>query len=119
MKAWIRLIDGTVMYSASLFKILGFTFSDKPTIHAQINYIINRAASSFFLIRRFAGIVVDKSKVKNLYCSLVRSIMEYSSVTYGPMLAKYQSNKLENLQKRCLRTIYGYDKSYDLSLIHI
>ena len=39
--------------------------------------------------------------------------MEYSSVTYGPMLAKYQSKKLEDMQKRCLRTIFGYDKSYE------
>ena len=29
------------------------------------------------------------------------------------MLGKYQSKKLEDMQKRCLRTIFGYDKSYE------
>ena len=28
------------------------------------------------------------------------------------MLAKYQSTRLENLQKCCLRAIYGYEKTY-------
>ena len=29
------------------------------------------------------------------------------------MLAKYQTTKLENIKKRCLRSIYGYEKSYE------
>ena len=78
------------MYSSELFKILGFTFSNRPTIHAQVDYIMSRAASRFFVIRQLAGIGVDKTKLKNIYCSIVRSVIEYSSVTYGPMLAKYQ-----------------------------
>ena len=36
------------MYSGDLFKILGFTFSNKPAIQAQINNIVNRAAGRFF-----------------------------------------------------------------------
>ena len=28
------------------------------------------------------------------------------------MLAKYQIIKLENIKKRCLRSIYGYEKTY-------
>ena len=47
-----------------------------------------------------------------LYNSLVRSILEYSSVTYGPMLTKSQSNRLEQVQKRCLRIMFGYLKTY-------
>ena len=111
-RTWIKLIDGSVMYSSYSFKILGFTFSNRPTIHEQVEYLINRAAKRLFLIRKLAGIGVNKEKVKNLYCALVRSILEYSLVTYGPMLAKYQITKLENIQKSCLRSIFGYEKTY-------
>ena len=52
------------------------------------------------------------SDLKKLYCGLVRSVIEYSSVTYGPMLTKYQANVLENIQKRCLKCMYGYNKGY-------
>ena len=47
-----------------------------------------------------------------LYSALVRSILEYSSVTYGPMLSKSQSNQLERVQKQCLRIMFGYGRSY-------
>ena len=39
--------------------------------------------------------------------------MEYSSVTFGPMISKYDINRLENIQKKCLRTIFGYGLSYE------
>ena len=42
--------------------------------------------------------------------------MEYSSVTFGPMLAKYEKNRLENVQKKCLRIIYGYGLDYETLL---
>ena len=51
--------------------------------------------------------------LKKLYCALIRSVLEYSLVTYHSILTKKQSNDLELVQKKCLRCIYGYDKSYD------
>ena len=44
---------------------------------------------------------------------MVRSVLEYSSVTYHSMITKKQANDLEIVQKKCLRCIYGYNKSYD------
>ena len=105
--------DGSIMYSDDTFKILGFNFSKYPDVTAQIDYVLGRAASRFFVIRKLAGLEVDRAKLRNIYCSIVRSVLEYSSVTYGPMIAKYQSKKLEDMQKRCLKSIYGYNKSYE------
>ena len=34
------------------------------------------------------------------------------------MLTQYQLNAIENIQKRCLRCMYGFDKSY-AELLHI
>ena len=90
-----------------------FIFSNTPTIHAQVDHIINRATSRSFVLRYLAGFGADKQKLKNIYCSIIRSVMEYSSVTFGPMLAKYEKNCLENVQKKCLRIIYGYGIEYE------
>ena len=49
----------------------------------------------------------------SLYCALVRSVLEYSSITYHSMLTKKLENDLEMVQKKCLRCIYGYAKSYE------
>ena len=38
-------------------------------------------------------------KLKNMYCTILQSVLEYSSVVYGPMLTKYEINRLENIQE--------------------
>ena len=43
----------------------------------------------------------------------MRSCLEYSSPVYHPQLNQYQKNQLEKVQKRSLRLIYGYDKTYE------
>ena len=101
------------MFSGDKLKLLGFEFSNKPTVQAQIDNLVNKAASRAFVIRRLANVKVNRDRLKNIYCSIVRSSLEYSSVTYGPMLTQYQKNRLEGIQKNCLRSIYGFDKSYD------
>ena len=77
--------------SISLWKAR-FTFSNWLTIHAQIDYVIGRAASRFFVVYRLADMGVNKTKIKSMYCSIVRSIIEYSSVTYGHSSEEPQPN---------------------------
>ena len=113
MTCWISAKDGSTIHSKETFKLLGFLFSDKPNVHAQVDYIVNRAASRSFVLRHLASFNADKKKMTNIYCSLVRSILEYSCVTFGPMLTKFDSNRLEAVQKKALRCIFGYGLEYD------
>ena len=66
----------------------------------------------FFVFRRLSNFIPGNN-LRKLYTGFVRSVLEYTSITYGPMLTQYQSNELENIQKRCLRCMYGYEKSYE------
>ena len=54
-----------------------------------------------------------KERLKDIYCAMNRSILEYSSNVYHSMINKSQSNELEKIQKRCLKIIYGYELDYD------
>ena len=45
--------------------------------------------------------------------SVIRSCLEYSSPVYHSQLNQHQKNQLEKVQKRSLRLIYGYDKTYE------
>lgn len=87
-------------------------FNFKPNVNTHVDNIINKAASRSFVLRNLSGQSNNKTKLKNVYCSIIRSVLEYSSVTFGPMLAQYQKNRIENIQKRCLRSIFGFDKTY-------
>ena len=98
--------------SSENLKLLGFVFSEKPDVSAQIKNLITRATKRLF-VRRYYSAFMPGKDLKKLYCALVRSVLEYSSVTYHSMLTKHQENELELVQKKCLKCIYGYDKTYD------
>ena len=97
-------------------KLLGFVFDTSPDASAQVRNLINRATSRFFVLRYYSNFM-SGNDLRKLYCALIRSVLEYSSVTYGPMLTKAQSNDLENVQKKCLRCMYGYQKTYSELLL--
>ena len=77
----------------------------------QVANFIKRATKRMFVLRYYLAFLPGKN-LKKLYCSLVRSVLEYSSVTYHSMLTKQQANDLEMVQKKCLRCILGNKKSY-------
>ena len=79
--------------------------------HAQVHNLITRATKRVFVLRYYSKFMEGKDLIK-LYTSLVRSVIEYSSVTYHFLLTKTKESALENVQKWCLRCIFGYKKSY-------
>ena len=56
---------------------------------------------------------IPKERLKDAYVSIMRSVLEFSSNVYHSQLTKFLSNPLEKMQKRLLKLIYGYDKSYE------
>ncbi len=50
--------------------------------------------------------------VVSVYCSLIRSILEYASPVWHAGLTKTQSDRIEGIQKRCLKIVFP-DLSYD------
>ena len=55
---------------------------------------------------------VGRERLRDIYCAMTRSVLEYSSNVYHSQMNNRQNNELERIQKRCLRLIYGYDKDY-------
>ena len=48
-----------------------------------------------------------------IYCSLIRSAIEYAAPVYAHFLTGEQSQALERLQMQSLKTIFGFKHSYD------
>ena len=100
-KAWIQAGKDSID-SADSMKLLGFVFHEKPDVSMQVENLIQRATKRLFVLRYYSGFMPGKD-LKKLYCALVRSILEYSSITYHSMLTRKQENDLEMVQKKCLR----------------
>ena len=90
--------NGEIISSKESMKLLRFVFSDRPTCETQIDNLIRRAGKRVFVLRHYSKFMPGKDLIK-IYCSLIRSILEYSSVTYHFLLTKRQENALE--KHRC------------------
>ena len=111
-KAVIKDSEGQAIESNDTLKMLGYTFSSSPTIQAQLDYLIKKANKRTFLLLHYKRSVVPKERLKDVYCAMNRSILEYTSNVYHSLINIGQSNELELIQKRNLRTIYGYNHDY-------
>ena len=59
---------------------------------------------------------VDKSTVSIIYCSLVRSVIEYAAQLYHHPMNSSQNEKIERLQRIMLKCIYGFITTYKEAL---
>ena len=91
-------------------------FSKDPTVALQLEHICKKANKRFFLLLRHKRAGLSNDRLRDVYSSVIRSCIEYSSPVYHSQLTQYQINMLEKIQKRCLRAIYGYDKDYETLL---
>ena len=48
-----------------------------------------------------------------VYKSVIRLVLDFASMAYHTMLTKTQSERLERLQQRALKCIFGVDRSYN------
>ena len=110
-KAWLKTNDGTTIESGESLKLLGFMFTERPECNSQISYLIQRASKRVFVLNYYLKFM-EGNDLKKLYCALIRPFLEYSSVVYHSQISKFQSNRLGLVQKRCLKIMYGYKKSY-------
>ena len=67
------------------------------------------------LIKRTCKGLDDPKTLRTLYCSLVRSNLEYCSVVWSPY-TKRNTDKLERVQRRATKLILKSDNPYDIRL---
>ena len=98
--------------SAPFIKIVGFYFSSRPDVSLHVQETVKKVRRKYWIIRHLKRLGLTQQELVKVYTSILRSTVEFSSVVYGPMLTREQSNDLEHLQMQALKIIYGFDVSY-------
>ena len=109
-------IDDDKIVSQSELKMLGFKFSKDPNVSHQLDYLFKKANKRFFILLRHKKAGLPNNRLRDVYSSIIRSCLEYSSPVYHSQLNQGHINLLERMQKRCLRAIYGYEYDYQTLL---
>lgn len=99
-------VMGSELLSRKLmFKDLGVSFDSRFCFNEHVVLMCKSAFSVLGFIRRSANFLKNINTLKLLYCSLVRSKLEYAAVIWCPHV-KYLEVLVENVQKRFLRFLY-------------
>ena len=107
-------LAGAEIDSVESFKFLGIYISSDLSWTKHCDVIVKKGNRRLYAIRKLKGDRVKENDLVAVYCSLIRSILEYGSVAFAH-LPNYLSNTLEGIQKRALSIIYP-DSSYDVAL---
>ena len=105
---------GLTVHSVDALKLVGFTFGNDPRVGEHVRSMerkINREIWILYKLRKagFKGV-----QLYRLYCCYLRSIIDYCSVVYHPMLTRGQSWDLERLQSLTLCICLGNNQETDI-----
>ena len=86
-------------------KLLGLYISDDLSWSRQCREICIKAYSRLQMITKLKYVGTKTEDLLDIYILYIRSITEYCSVVFHSFLTNELSEKLERIQKTCLRVI--------------
>ena len=98
-------INGTNLDRVSEFKILGVWIRDDLSWSKQCSEICVQAYSRLSMLTKLKYVGIQTEDLLDVYKLFIRSIIEYCSVVYHSRLTEAQSDKIERIQKTCLKVI--------------
>ena len=96
------------IFSGDSLKVLGFTFSRRPTVHAHIDVLGRAFRRKYWYLWHLKKIGLSNTELVTAYNSLILPTADYLDVVYHSMLTDQQDGLLEGLQVGALRVIFGY-----------
>ena len=105
-------INGISIPMVDRTKLLGVTISSDMCWQTHVEDMVlkgSRALYMLYIMKRFRPPLEQMVKV---YITYIRPLLEYCAPVFHASLTAQQAEKLERVQKRALKIIAGYDKSY-------
>ena len=102
----LKAINDASVARVNCFKLLGVHFSADLNWKQHVDFMLDKVAKRIYYIYLLTRAGVNSNHVVEVYCSIIRSVLEYASPVWHPGLTKTQSKSIECIQKRCLRVIY-------------
>lgn len=91
--------DDVSISETSSHKDLGVIIDVKMSFNEHMEYAKRKALNALGFIRRFAMKTFNSNVIKMLYCSLVRSHLEYACAIWSPLYAN-RIAEIESVQKK-------------------
>ena len=100
-------INNQTIDKISMIKLLGVWISEDLSWSKNCKEICRKAYSRLSMITKLKYVGVAIQELLEIYILSIRSITEYCSVALHSSLTKEESEKIEKIQKTCLKVILG------------
>ena len=111
------MIGGTVIDRVQSYKLLGLHISNDLTWNSHCETVYKKAVKRLYGLRVLKKAGMSTGDFVSVYCSIVRSTVEYTSPAWAALL-QYLSNMLESVQKQAMRVFFPgflYEDALDLA----
>ena len=88
-----------------MFKLLGVMLSNDLTWRVHVDYVLKKANSHLYALRKLRRAGLNQSDLVNVYCSLVRTCLEYDSPSWASLSATLLE-VIESPQRHAVGIIY-------------
>ena len=100
-------IDGHSVERVNTFKLLGIYISGDFRWDAQIDALCQKVNTKLYFLKQLKRAGLSPNDLLCFYSTAIRPVLEYACVVWHHGLTKTQSDRLEALQKRAVRIIWG------------
>ena len=100
-------LNGVSLEKVSATKLLGVWVTDDLSWSRNCTEICTKAYARLTMITKLKYVGTRTEDLIDIYILFIRSIIEYCSVAFHSSLTQIQEQKLERIQKTCLRVILG------------
>ena len=88
-------------------------FGRKPNVEAHVEYILKKASGKLWILRHNKKAGMSKEDMLFIFNTTIRPSLEFAAPTFHSMLTAEQRDRLERVQKRACKLIFGWDTNYD------
>jgi hypothetical protein len=99
-------INNVTVERVTTFKLLGVVFSSDLSWSSHVLYLLNIVYERYYFIFQLVRAGLPSSDIIVIYCSIIRSILEYACPVWHCGLTTSQSADIERVQRRCLKIIF-------------
>jgi hypothetical protein len=107
------IINDTEIRQVTSFKLLGVILDENLNFHTHVDTIISKSYSKSHALQMLKRYGLNTPGLCLYYSSIIRSLLTYACPAWFPSLSKQDIDKLETIQKRCLKIIFPNLDNYN------
>lgn len=103
--------DGKKIECVKEMRVLGFHFSDRPTVSQHLDKTMKKMRMRYWFLTNLRAIGFTDEELVKVYRTNIMPLADYCAPAYHLLMTDEQDQLMERTQIGALRRIFGYGKS--------